>query len=92
MSPVVQLQHTLSQDHLRVADINVLLTTLMDRKRQLESEESEVELAVLHDFLQLNRSEKDQVRAPQLRRRLDVTPSHWARRPMRRWAHCCNKL
>jgi len=61
VSPVIQLHQTLNQDTLRVADINALLNTLLERKRRLEVEEQEVETEVLYDFLARTRREKETV-------------------------------
>jgi E3 ubiquitin-protein ligase RFWD2 len=63
VSPVVHLQQSLSQDTLGVADINALLSTLLDRKRRIEAEEHEVELEILAAFLQRLRQEKQEVHA-----------------------------
>ena len=62
VSPVAQLQQSLSQETLKVSDINALLNTLMDRKRRIEAEENEVETEILHEFLLRTRQEKEEVR------------------------------
>eukprot|EP00698_Gefionella_okellyi_P024230 TRINITY_DN8495_c0_g1_i1.p1 TRINITY_DN8495_c0_g1~~TRINITY_DN8495_c0_g1_i1.p1 ORF type:complete len:597 (+),score=111.73 TRINITY_DN8495_c0_g1_i1:71-1861(+) len=58
-SLVKQLQQNLlNESKLSVSDINSLLRTLTDKKRRLETDEKEVELEVLSDFLQRAKQQK----------------------------------
>eukprot|EP01132_Coremiostelium_polycephalum_P002491 gene2491-3083_t len=56
--PIKQFHNTLSNENLSISDINQMVSSLLEKRKQLELQDQQVELDILLDFLNKTKSQK----------------------------------